>query len=328
MNETIRFATVVAALSATSSAAAQTFPAARERWADLRCSVAPMTDPHRDQSGAFEERDIVGTDEAPAAARASDDQYLYLRMRIDGDPFPAPPAKPSTARWAFLIDSDREPRTYEAAIVIDAPSKTVTLHRNTAVSTIDSPDDPPDDPPVASFPVATHARSTGAGTSIGGTADWFLEVAMPWSSLEPLGITRSSSVIFWVVTSATAGKLDGDLACHDGRVGRPNFSGIPAPPRTAPDPDLDSDRDGWPDAVEIERGTNPNDASSRPTGDLPTRGGALALEGAGACAFGRTTTSGAYAFGALLGLVLLRRRRRADPSHRPGDPRPRRLRPE
>ena len=52
------------ATSLTRGARAQSFPA-DDRWAPLPCGKSVMFDARRDQSGAIDERDIVGDDLAP-----------------------------------------------------------------------------------------------------------------------------------------------------------------------------------------------------------------------------------------------------------------------
>ena len=69
------------------AAAAQTFPA-DNGFTPFLCGDLNAFDATHDQSGAVGERDIVGDQAAPAAFRAVDSQFLYLRMRLDLDPAP------------------------------------------------------------------------------------------------------------------------------------------------------------------------------------------------------------------------------------------------
>jgi hypothetical protein len=139
---------------------------------------------------------------------------------------------------------------------------------------------------VASYPISTHGRSSAApGSSYGGDQDYFLDFAVPWSTLSPLGLTAVTPIELWAGTSSSANALNGDLACHDGSTGDPTLSGINPDP-TVLDPVVDTDGDGYTDRVEVEAGTDPNDASSHPAGPPPPPPGqpmGVDLEGGGGC---------------------------------------------
>ena len=72
-------AAAVAIMAVAAPARAQTFPST---FSALYCGRGLMTDGYRDQSGAVDERDIVGIPAAPAGFRAVDAQFLYLRLRL------------------------------------------------------------------------------------------------------------------------------------------------------------------------------------------------------------------------------------------------------
>lgn len=308
---TVRTLTLsLALLLAAGTARAQSFPI-DEKWAPLPCGDATMIDDLRDQSGATGERDIVGDPISPAGFRAADDTYVYLRMRVDADP--APGRVPRPFAWGFAIDLDGNRSTYELLIVADGAAKRVAVHRNTTTTSPNDPADPADDPPVVTFPFETHARSIPASSSYAGDPDYFLDVAVPWSTLEPLSVTRTTPLVVWAATSSTSTALNGDLACHQGSGGAPRLSVI-APPPTTLDPNVDSDRDGWSDADEVTSGTDPRNPSSRPSGTPPPLGtfaSAPVLEGAGGCAFGGGARAGAIAgmMVAALALFVTRARR-------------------
>jgi len=73
----------------------------------------------------------------------------------------------------------------------------------------------------------------GAGASIfAGGNDSFIDMAVPWSDLAPLGLDAATVVTIWAASSANADRLNGDFACHDagGGAGIPSLSGsTPAP---------------------------------------------------------------------------------------------------
>jgi hypothetical protein len=258
-----------------------------------------MFDAFRDEADALDERDLVGDFAAPAGLRASDATNLYLRMRLDKDPAPNGAVRPFA--WGMQFDLDGNRTTYELMVItsgIAGPAGTVSIFRNTAISIPNDPADPADAPPVATFPFASNARSIVAPDSNrGGNADFFLDVAVPWSELAPLGLLHDTRTFVWAASSGVANALDGDLACHDGAGGPPNLDGTASDPTTA-DPAKDP----------IDAGGGGGGGGSGGGGG----NGTGQLQGAGGC-----TTSGSRApltTFAALALVLLgtraRRRRR------------------
>lgn len=273
---------LVSGLAAPFVAEAQTFPQ-ESAWAPLPCGAVVMTDRHRDQSGAQDERDIVGDLNNPAGYHFSDTSFLYLRMRLDRDPMPNKKLRPFA--WGIGVSVDQDKSTYEVLMMVNGNLSAVEVYENTATTRPDSPEDPADQPPVASYPIATHGRALVApGSSYGGDEDYFLDFAVPWSALAPLGLTPITPVELWAGTSSSANALNGDLACHDGTAGSPTLTGINPDP-TVLDPVIDTDGDGYTDRVEVEAGTNPNDASSHPAGPPPVPGQptGVDLEGGGGC---------------------------------------------
>jgi hypothetical protein len=221
-------------LAAGGRARAQTFPAAA-RFAPLHCQRGVMVDGYRDQSGALDERDLVGTAAAPAGLRAVDAQFLYLRMRLDASPAQGQGLRPFG--WGFEISTDGDPSNYEILISADGGGDTIDLYRNTTTTLPDSPADPADQR-VATYPFAQNGRVVDAGPSLfAGGDDAFLDLAVPWSALTPLGLTPGSLVTIWAGSSSAPDRLDGDLACHDagGTTALPRLSANPPSP-LAPDP--------------------------------------------------------------------------------------------
>jgi DNA-binding winged helix-turn-helix (wHTH) protein len=140
-------------------AAAQDFSAAA--WAPLPCRGHLMDDPYRDESGAFDERDLVGDQGLPAGYRAVDADFAYFRLRLDRDPMPGGDPRPFA--WGILLDRDGDLATYEAQILVNGIASQVELYANTVTTLPDDPTDPPDDPPVATWPLAGAARSVERG---------------------------------------------------------------------------------------------------------------------------------------------------------------------
>jgi len=225
-------AAAAAVLSA--PARAQTFPAT---LSPLYCQTGFMIDGYRDQSGAIDERDIVGTALSPAGLRAVDTEFLYLRMRVDVSPMQGGGLRPFA--WGFELSTDGDPANYEILILMDGAAGMVRLYRNTTTTIPNSPADPADQPPVMSYPFAMNGRVIDAGPSLfgGGGTDAFIDVAVPWSDLRPLGLTPTTRITVWAASSMNVDRLDGDFACHDGAGGTaiPSLSQAASAPLT-PDP--------------------------------------------------------------------------------------------
>jgi MYXO-CTERM domain-containing protein len=210
------------------AARAQSFPAT---FAPLYCQRGFMIDGYRDQSGAIDDRDIVGTAQQPAGFRAVDGQFLYFRLRLDGSPVQGNGL--TQFAWGFEVSTDGDPTDYEILIAVDGAANTVTLYSNTVTTVADSPADPADQL-IMTYPFAQNGRVVDAGASIfgGGGNDSFIDMAVPWSDLAGLGLDAATVVNIWAASSANADRLNGDFACHDagGTGGIPSLSGsTPAP---------------------------------------------------------------------------------------------------
>jgi MYXO-CTERM domain-containing protein len=205
--------------------AAVTFPPDAQ-FVEFKCGNAPMTDAVGDDGGFLMDVDIVGDATYAAAYHAADAQYLYLRMRWDTDP--APGGVVAQSAWGIEFDLDNNPTTYELLVIADGtgPTANVEVYTNGATTVADSPTDPADAPPVATFTFANNARTVLApGSMFGGQPDYFLDIAVPWTTLVPLGLDHTTSVHVWVGSSSVNNLLDGDLACHDGGTGIPPLDG-------------------------------------------------------------------------------------------------------
>ena len=272
----MRTIVALALLTISSTAHAQMFPP-DSAFRELLCGGLPMFDAVGDEAGALADRDIVGDFGDPAGMRAADQTHLYLRMRLDQDPAPGGVFRQGS--WGFEIDVDGMRANYELLVIVDATGpgpQLVRLMRNTTTAQANDPTDPAE-MEVMTFPTASHARAVATTTSsLGGNGDFFLDVAVPWSALMPLGLDRDQRIFMWVASSTLANALNGDFACHAGASGEPTLDGVASDP-TAGDPDIDSDNDGFSDAEEIEAGSNPNDPNSVP---------ASRLEGGGGCSAG------------------------------------------
>lgn len=290
---------LMAAALAGLTAQAQSFPG-DSSWVPLRCATDVMTDAFRDESGALGERDLVGDTSAATGYRAADGQYLYLRIRVEQDPLPG--GSPRPFAWGLLLDLDGNLQNYEVLLLMNGIGGTVGIYKNTVTTLSNDPTDPPDEPAVKTYALSSNARSLEAtGSSYGGNTDYFLDIAIPWKDLEPVGLTPYTKVTAWAATSSSSTTLNGDFACFNDATGNPTLSGTASGP-TVLDPGVDSDGDGYTDATEYANGTDPRNASSHPSGTPDAR----LLAGGGGCA----ATSGMSALAlALVAWTLLVRRR-------------------
>lgn len=278
MTRWIALTVTLAGVLTAAAARAATFPGDAS-YVPLRCGGRVMTDPLGDEPPSLADRDIVGEPTAPAGLRAADAQFLYLRLRVDQDPAPAGALHPNAWGMAFDLDGDRA--TYELLITVDGiagPAGTVSVFTNHATSLPDDPADLADTPAAAMLSFASAARTTGAGTTIGGNADFFVDIAVQWATLAPLGLDRDTPTRVWAGSSSVANALDGDIACHDGRGGGKARLDATASDPTTGDPTRDTGGGGL---------------------------GGLRLEGGSSCNAG-----GALGLPAALALLGLRRRRR------------------
>src|SRR4051794_20637718 len=140
---------VLASLAGT-AARGQTFPAT---FYPLYCQRGFMVDGYRDQSGAVDDRDLVGTFAAPAGFRAVDTDYLYFRLRLDGSPMQGNGL--TQFAWGIELSTDGDPTDYEILIAVDGAAETVSLYSNATTTVPDSPTDPADQL-VKSYPFAQN----------------------------------------------------------------------------------------------------------------------------------------------------------------------------
>jgi hypothetical protein len=220
-------------------AAAQTveFPP-EEDWTPLRCDDDVMTDGLADEPDALDERDLVGDDDAPAGLHAADEDFLYLRMRLDVDPTDGDGVTLSPFSWGMAFDLDGDLTTYDLLVLANGITAEISLFENTEVTVANDPTDPADEPAAFIYAFEDTGRSLALPAGFGGDADAFLDVAIPWEDLAPLGLEPDTPISVWVASSTSDDSLDGDFACHDGGSGAPDLEGTASDETTA-DPDAD-----------------------------------------------------------------------------------------
>jgi hypothetical protein len=203
-------------LALAAPAAAQTFPANNNQWTPFTCAEGgnprPMTDAVADHNGAPGARDVVGNAPSPAGLRAADNNFLYLRLRLDDDPRMGVNLQPHA--WGFAFGT-LGPNGYQVLVTLDGRTAVVATRRNSQVAIPDSPLDPADSPPVGSHPYSSHSRVVEADSQLGGNRDFFLDLAVPWSDLATAGLGPSTTAVVWAASSTAADRLDLDFACHD-----------------------------------------------------------------------------------------------------------------
>lgn len=286
---------------AVAAAAPPAFPA-DTAFHPLHCHGHRMTDLAADvAAGVTLDRDIVGDGLAPAGLRTSDAQNLYLRLRINRAPDDSAGLRPYAWGMAFDLDDNRQ--SYELLIVaegISAAAGTVSIYTNHTTTIANSPADPADLPAAAVINFADAGRVTTTTAKFSGDADDWIDLAIPWTTLQPLGLDRGTPVHVWAGTSSVANALDGDLACYDGTAGITLEGADPSD--TTGDPAMDPGGDGGDDGT----GADPGDPGVDPA--------TLRLEGGSGCATTSGSTSGSpsgsLGAGLLLALALLARRRR------------------
>jgi hypothetical protein len=214
-------------------AAAQTFPAA-SAYVAFQCGGGPMVDAVGDTANATGALDLVGTAPFPTGLHAADAQFLYLRLRVAATPLGGGNMLQNAA-WGFELDLDGDRSTYELLIAASGTNNTsqVAIYRHPATVVANDPADPAVLPASFSYPFNTHGRAGAADSSLGGTPDAFLDLAVPWADLATVGVQRNTPVYVWAGSSTVANALDLDLACFSGAGGQ--LGGIDVG-RTTPDP--------------------------------------------------------------------------------------------
>lgn len=250
MRSNVILATALLALPAVAHAAPVPFPS-EGSFVPFGCGDDVATDLHQDSPGFDREADIVGDLVDPAAFHAATDDYLFLRIRLDEDLADRPFA------WGVEVDLDNDPTDYEVLILVDRitpNANSVLLYRNTTTTTPNTPTDPADAPPIATYPIADNTRSIRAvGSLFGASEDFFLDFAVPWADLTPLGFAPDTPIRVWIASSSLVDALDGDFACHDRATGTPTFGTVGTRPTTG-NPDDDPDPIVPPSETRLEGG--------------------------------------------------------------------------
>lgn len=204
---------VLLAMSVAPFARAQTFPTDDSTWLPLTRNGVPIGDAAGDGNGSS---DVVGSAEHPAVFVHQDTSFLYFRMRIGGSPWQHPNNLRPHA-WGVEIDTDGDINNYELLVIIDGEPtpERVMLMKNTEQKTVGDPSDEAE-LELARYPVSTHVRVLPAGTSFGGSPNYFIDWAVPVADLRAAGVTPDTSMRFIFGTSSNPKCLFSDLAAATG----------------------------------------------------------------------------------------------------------------
>ena len=220
-------ALVITALLST-AAMAQTWPLDSE-WIPATINGIPVTDPCNDTPAALNEKDVVGDVLHPAYFVKLDPDFMYFRIRVDGDPNQGGGLRPFG--WAVLVDLARTRLEYEYQFMANGivDPETITQYSNVDVEGNDAVDDAPDEPPIAVWPWAVQGRNVPADTSqlfpnCNAGQDWYMDMYFPTSALYaiPGWFTETTPLRFVLGTSASAINLNAD-ACAWALPGEPLF---------------------------------------------------------------------------------------------------------
>jgi hypothetical protein len=265
-------ALALAIVAAPNVAKAVTFPA-DAAWIPLTRGGMPYFDVLGD---GVNERDVVGDATHPSAYVYQDTTNFYFRLRLDKTPLKGDGTF-SPFGWGCAIDTDKNTSTMEFIAMVNGitnmgpdgnPDQVEYDYNPTPVA--DSSSD------IAEVTVATfatagpsgYARAVLADSMLGGDADYFIDFAIPLSTMRspPVttpptpGIATTTTLSFACGSSNNAQRLNADPLSKSGTL----WSGIASDPITCGPTGCSADRDGdgVPDAVETMLGTDPTKVDS------------------------------------------------------------------
>ena len=194
-------------------------------WVALDC--APGGDPVGDESPS--QVDIVGDAAHPATYYAYDAKYLYFRYRLDANP--AIKGGYSEGIWSALMQVPAgNARQYQYEIAVNGKSDDLELWANTSARDLAFTPNFNDPAETLLFGQGVNAangstvnstplvRSVPADSAFGGSADYFLDFAMPISVLVANGAVAGAGdlpmSLFAPATSSTVNNFNKDhLEC-------------------------------------------------------------------------------------------------------------------
>lgn len=254
----VTFAVVLTGLAVVHAAHAQDFDTAT--WIPLTRGGSVVGDV---VGPGTSETDVVGDAANPAVYIASDANDLYLRIRVNDKPT-MNNGSFRNSTWGCLVETNGVLTNYEfyAGLIGGGGGQQVRWYANTNQGNNVFNDGA--ETLVGSSPVSSNGRAVDAQSNpeFSGDADWFVELAVPWSTIRgganalaagtPMrfvcGTAGSGSFHIGTDQATTAATLDASwsdpFVCND--------TGC----------EIDRDADGVPDSVETALGTTPTNPDS------------------------------------------------------------------
>ncbi len=196
--------------------------------------------------GGIKEKDLCGTPDKGTFFGDFDEDFLYFRIRLDGDPNKAGGLVPFG--WVVLLDTARTREDYEYFLLVDGIDKpeSVRLYGNVTQANQNRIADPPDEPPMASWYWAAHGRTVMADStrlypSCNPGQDWFIDFYIPTAPMldDPRGwLTLFTPIYSLSGASSSASVLNSDIG-NENVVGDALTTGL-SDPRC-----IDNDDDFW-----------------------------------------------------------------------------------
>ena len=229
-------------------------PIDTDKWLPMQIDGVPISDVATDFSfvGSV---NLVGDTTSPAGYWSIDEDEVFFRIRLADSPLEASAILPfscfpAECAWGVLVETDTELTTYENILAIPDGADALEVWAGSGLPDADAEPDSIvhsiDDP----WP-SEHLDVSDAGSALGGSADVFVDFAVPrvW-----LGLSSDDATISAVPATAVGpitGGMDADLASD----------AAPSALATAwSDPiGVDSDGDGLEIDDEWDFGTDPQD---------------------------------------------------------------------
>ena len=185
-------------------------------WIPLINASGAIGDPDSDYTQAH--LDIVGDATHPSVMLYNDGDYIYYRIRLDGDPSASGYVKQNT--WGILIDTDLNADSYEWMARIDGrPTDSIIISQNTLQGTLGDPSDSAEVDvwvePLDNTSGSENFKVTVAGTDFPISApdtDYWLEYRYPYDVwLYYMGLDENSVIRYFVGTGPSGWTLSGDI---------------------------------------------------------------------------------------------------------------------
>ncbi|MCK6549774.1 hypothetical protein L6R52_28310, partial [Myxococcota bacterium] len=200
-------------------------------------------------------REIIGDATHAAVYLFSDGTDFFFRLRVDSNPTGSGSMRPYG--WGILFDLDGNFQAYEHALMIDGISDVIELSQNTSPTNVGDPSDSAELllwSQVINMAAGGNVRVTAADTTFNGTADYFVDVAIPVTTLDTAGIQEPFRLL--AGTSNNARSISVDLSGTGSSPGPGTIASAISDP-TMRDGTVTTDADG--DGT--SSGTDPDDAN-------------------------------------------------------------------